>query len=101
MKTKSNPKKSKKGPHSKLGHFFCPNSGEDQKEKSSLQNVEMILSPTYLEGKAKFKSGSGPDPHLLMKLIPDPIPIREKTVRSGSVATSAINLTDNSIVCEQ
>ena len=54
------------------------------------------------------KPNSDPDPHLLIKLDLDPIRIREKTVRSESnsvcsesVATSAIDLTDNLIVCEQ
>ena len=87
-----------------MGHFFSQNSSGYQTKKRSLRNVVLILSPNYLGGKAKFRSG--PDPHLLMKL--DPIRIREKTldpgpirIRSESVATSAIDLTDNLIVFEQ
>ena len=42
-----------------MGHFSCQNSGGDQMKKRSLQNVVLILSPNYLGGKAKFRSGPG------------------------------------------
>ena len=58
--------------------------------------------PKLLE---RAKPNSVPDPHLLIKLDSDPQKkqLRSKSdpVRSGSVATSAKDLTDHLIVCEQ
>ena len=88
-----------------MGHFLCQNFGGDQKKERSFPECSADFVPK-LFGRAK--PNSDPDPHLLIKLDSDPIRIRKKTVRSesdpvcsGSVATSAIDLTDNLIVCEQ
>ena len=84
-----------------MGHFFCKISGGEQNKKVFVE-CSADFVPKVLEGggKAKLRSGSGRNPHLLMKLDPNP---QKKTVISGygSVANSAINLTDNLIVREQ
>ena len=61
----------------------------------------LFLTLNYVGVKAKFRSGSGPDPHLVMKLDPDPRKNSKILVRFGSIATSAIDLTDNLMICER
>ena len=112
------------------GRFFCQNSNKtkkltklkksltenwgifsakiqvETKRKKSLWNVVLILFQSYLEGKSQIQirfgsassnetgSGSDLDPQKNIKIC----------VRSGPlriVATSAIDLTDYLIVCEQ
>ena len=89
----------------KIGAFFLPKFRWKPKERKAFAECRAECVPR-LFGRAK--PNSDPDPHLLRKLDSDSIRIREKTVRSesdlvrsGSVATSAIDLTDNLIVCEQ
>ena len=90
----------------KVGAFFLPEFSWRPKERKVFAECSADFVPK-LFGRAK-PINSDPDPHLLLKLDSDLIRIREKTVRSdsdsvcfGSVATFAIDLTDNLIVCEQ
>ena len=83
----------------KIGAFFLPKFRSRPKEKKVFAKCSANFVPK-LFGRAK--PNSDPDPHLLIKLDSNPIQIREKTVRSesdpvrsGSVATSAVDLTDN------
>ena len=89
----------------KIGVFFLPKFRWRPKKRKVFAECSADFVPK-LFGRAK--PNSDPDLHLLITLDPDPIRIHEKTVRSesdpvssGSVATSAIDLTDNLIVCEQ
>ena len=89
-----------------MGHFICQNLGGDQKkERKVFAECSADFVPKLF---TRAKPNSDPDPHLQIKLDSDPIRICKKTVRSesdpvrsGSVATSAIDLTGNLIVCEQ
>ena len=47
-KTKSRPKKNKKGPYSKLGHFFCPNSQQRLNQFLSTKDARVHSSNAHV-----------------------------------------------------